>query len=258
MPLLELIDEVQRVTGYPVVSRLARPGEMEKGCTSCLETGSPENPFHSLLIAESVVPFQRFQVGMQSLMILLKYHEGKTLELLPNPVKVSAMKKALTNGKTIESLEARVVPTLLQSLLEQLNSQPIEILSFYLIAKRCPELEGERRLALAELSKELVAGALNPVPMRLMVPPDIYNRNFAMNAALAWAIRDIAGDAQALDAFRLLGFDEQGRKLWSVLQVLSNDSSVRNFYRVAVDTWGRLLKMGDWYTWDSKPAKKNI
>lgn len=253
MALSDLIEKVRKVTGYPVVSKLEK--SLGQDVTSCLQTGSPENPVHVVLISESVVPFQNFQLGVQCLLILLKYKDGRLLEIAPNPVRVTALQNQLTSGHSIQSLEARMVPEMLGVLLEQLNSMPIEIIAMYLMKERAPELEPERQLAAGALAKALIAGAIDPVPMRRIVPQEIYSRNFSMNAALAWALADQGNQFQPLHEFRRLGFSDSGRKLFAALQVLAQDKNVSDFYKLSVDTWAGLLKMQDWYFWDSKPAR---
>jgi len=144
---------------------------------------------------------------------------------------------------------ARTAEMLVQGLLHQLRSQPMELYVIEYCAKECPGLK-EMQAACVEQSLRRGSESLRP-NIRDMAPPDIFAKSAAMTAALAIQWARISGSRTATIPYRSLGFLDEGERLFKLYTDAPGTASERCVS--VVDLWAEHLKLRTLYRWQYVP-----
>ena len=243
----KMIQLVEEQTGYRVsVDLISGIHEHAR-----MISARPANPVHMISVNETQRAFGDYIVAVQC---------GILLVLWSDPQKVPAM--ALKEGATtsladrwaglepLASLPAdvsnKVARHYVEGLVKQVQSMPLEIGVAKLVFEKCPALREAQaesfRAQLQNLSQVFTAKVKDSAPV------EVFQKNVAMNAALALGWSKISGDRIALLPYESTGHLESGKKLFAALQAVSLlDSSA---YTGVVDAWARTLSLEGLYRWD--------
>ena len=140
----------------------------------------------------------------------------------------------------------KVASFYVQGLVKQVQSMPLEISVAKLVFEKCPSLRPLQaesfRAQLQSLSQVFSA------KVKESAPSEVFEKNVAMNAALALGWSEISGERIALMPYESTGHLEAGKKLIALLQDAPVVDSIT--YTAAVDAWARALSLDALYRWD--------
>jgi len=163
--------------------------------------------------------------------------------------KVDKIVETISKAKEVSKLpitaRSQHVKMLVQGILNQLVSAPMEIMAFEMCHELCPSLREIERETVQMNLREMTA-SLSP-HIREQVPEEIFNKNAYMNAAFTMAWADKTGDKTALIPFETLGFSAHGEELMKAYRNIPSESDQR--FALVVDAWAELLNMKGWYQW---------
>ena len=247
-----MIDLVERQTGYrvtvDVISGIHEHAQMI--------SARPEAPAHIIRVHADRRQHADYIVAVQCGMLLL---------LWSNPTKVPGMafEKAKCDylagkwakTKQLATLQDRRCRTdvagqtanfYVKSLLMQLNSTPLEIRVANLCYESCPSL---RDMQAESFNAHLrsISEVFSP-KIKALAPQDAFQKNVAMNAALALNWARLSGSRLCLMPYESTGHIDAGQKLFDVVDTATAHTS-ENHMRT-VDAWAEQLSLRTLYRWE--------
>ena len=248
--LQRLMDRVKAQTGYPV----SITGDSEMSTHSRMVAATPAQPVHAVFVNPKQERFGDYLVALQCAMLLAKWAEpGKVANFTIRSDKLDYVaekiaKKVEGKGMDADS-SAQYADMVVRSLLQQLNSLPLQMLSIEFLRESCPELSASQgglsgRQELQDMSKVLAK------EIKDFSPAEIYERNVAMNAAFALFWSRLAGDSVCALPYKVMGYAAKGERLLAAYDAIDKSSPAR--HRAVVDAWSNELKMQYWYEWKAR------
>jgi hypothetical protein len=210
----------------------------------------PGSPFHLIRVNSAQRKYADYVVAAQCGMLLVLWSDpARVPELVPDQAKCDYWGKRWAGSKQLAVLPResalKMAGLCVQSLIQQVYSLPLEIRVARICFERCPGLrEMQEEKLTAHLRK--LSGAFS-AKTRKQVPPDVFEKNVTMNAALAKAWAELADSKLPVIPYEATGYLEKGADLLAVLDDLPEDTS-ENLVK-AVDAWAAKLGMGSLFRW---------
>jgi hypothetical protein len=240
---------VKERTGYPVS---VTPLENQSSHVS-MRSATRDTPAHAIFPNPLYERFANYLVATQCAMILFKWADPEGVsDFIVNDQKADLLKRKIVGTFPAQAMPAatakQYAESLVNGLVLQLTSSPLEILSVDWCFREYPELRVEQEAYVNAHLRELSA-TLAP-NIRKMTPREIYDRAVPMNAAytLRWA--DLSGERVGLLPYETLGFVKPARDLLNDLESIPSDAP--DVYRRSVDAWAARLDLIGWYRWNPR------
>jgi hypothetical protein len=242
-----IVEQVEQQTGYRVAVDLIS-GIHEH---AQMISARPESPVHIIRVNASQRSFADYIVAVQCGMLLILWSDpqkGPSLSLEASVCsRLSAHWAALPPLNSLDSGTAeKMAKFYVEGLVKQVRSMPLEICVAQLVFAKCPglrPLQAESfRAQLQSLSQVFTA------KVKDSAPSEVFQKNVAMNAALALGWSDISGERIALLPYESTGHLEAGKKLFALLQAAPILDSTA--YTAVVDAWARALSLEGLYHWE--------
>ena len=248
--LQKLMERVKAATGYPV----SITGDSEMATHSRMVAATAAQPVHAVFVNPKQERFGDYLVALQCAMLLAKWAEpGKVANFTIRSDKLDYVAEKIAKkveGKGLDAQSsAQYARMVAQSLLQQLNSLPLQMLSIEFLRETCPVLSVEQgalsgRQELQDMSKVLDR------QIKDFSPAEIYERNVAMNAAFALFWSRLAGDSVCVLPYKVMGYAAKGERLLAAYDGIDKASPSR--HRAAVDAWAAELTIQNWYEWKAR------
>jgi hypothetical protein len=133
-----------------------------------------------------------------------------------------------------------------EGLLKQLHSEPLEIRVVNLCFDSCPSLrDSQAELLTAHLRG--ISGAFSP-KVRDRSPQEAFQKNMAMNAALALNWARLSGSRLCLLPYESTGYIDAGQKLLDAVDAEPGQTSANHLR--TVDSWAGQLSLRTLYQWE--------
>jgi hypothetical protein len=141
---------------------------------------------------------------------------------------------------------AKTASFYVESLLRQVNSTPLEIRVANLCYESCPSL---REMQAASFTAHLrqVSEVFSP-KIKALAPPVAFQKNVAMNAALALNWARLSGSQLCLLPYESTGHVDAGQRLLDAIDAAPEQTS-GNHMRT-VDVWAEQLSLRTLYRWE--------
>ena len=242
-----MLDLVEQQTGYRVsvdlISGIHEHAQMI--------SARPENPVHMIRVNATQRAFADYIVAVQCGILLVLWSDPQNVPAMVLEERTATDLAARWAGLApLASLPAEISNKVsrhyVEGLVKQVQSVPLEISVAKLVFEKCPALREAQaeslRAQLQNLSQVFTAKVKDSAPV------EVFQKNVAMNAALALGWSEISGDRIALLPYESTGHLESGKKLFAALQGVSLlDSSA---YTGVVDAWARTLSLEGLYRWN--------
>jgi hypothetical protein len=242
----QIIDRVEQTTGYRVTIDVI-DGIHE---SAQMISARPESPVHLIRVNSEQRRYADYIVAVQCGMLLVLWSDPTRVpELAPDQEKCDYWGKRWSQSKQLASLPQgsalRMASFYLQGLIQQLQSMPLEIRVARLCFETCPGLRGMQEEMFTTHLRKL--SELFSPDIRQQAPPEVFDRNVAMNAALAKACGDLVGSRLPLIPYVATGYLERGEQLLAAVDALPEPTSENHVK--AVDSWAGQLGMGSLFHW---------
>lgn len=210
----------------------------------------PGNPFHLIRINSEQKRYADYIVAVQCGMLLILWSDPTHVpELVPEQGKCDYWGKKWAASKQLASLPRESATKMgdfyLRGLIQQVYSLPLEIRVARLCFENCPGLrEMQEENLTAHLRK--LSEVFSP-KIRQQIPPDVFDKNVTMSAALAKAWGELVDSRLPVIPYEATGYLEKGEKLLAVIDNLP-EKKASNFVK-NVDSWADQLGMGSLFRW---------
>jgi len=210
----------------------------------------PGNPFHLIRINSEQRRYADYIVAVQCGMLLVLWSDPTNVpELVPEQAKCDYWGKRWAGSKQLASLPResamKMAGFYLQGLIQQVYSLPLEIRVARICFENCPGLREMQEEKLTSHLRKL-SEVFSP-KIRQQVPPDVFDKNVTMNAALAKAWSELTDSRLPIIPYEATGYLEKGAKLLAAIDDLPENKAenlVKN-----VDLWADQLGMSSLFRW---------
>jgi hypothetical protein len=190
-------------------------------------------------------------------MILTKWSDPtKVPDFAVNIEKVSyEIDKCCKNRKLSKfppDIARQYTTNIVNGLLHQLLSFPVQMIAINIIRKEFPGLNDIMKIAVNNEIQELHQSL--DLKIRQLTPEDIFEKNASMNAALTLNWSRISDQQHLLVPFKAIEVLEKGEYLLKLFDSVPVTDAQR--YTKTVDMWAGHLKMVSLYTWKFRNEKK--
>lgn len=242
-----MIDLVELQTGYrvtvDVISGIYEHAQMI--------SARPEAPAHIIRVSADRRQHADYIVAVQCGMLLMLWSD-------PTKVPGMAFEKSKCDylaGKWAKTKQLSVLPAetatttanfYLEGLLKQLSSTPLEIRVANLCFESCASL---RDMQAESFNAHLrgISGAFSPT-IKQRAPQEVFQKNVAMNAALALNWARLSGSRLCLLPYESTGNVDAGQKLLDAVDAATAQTS-ENHMRT-IDAWADQLSLRALYRWE--------
>jgi hypothetical protein len=244
--LEQLFDQVKTATGYPVTVS----GDSDMGTHSRLASASPQRPVHTIFVNPAFERFGDYLVAVQCAMLVIKWaNPAEVVDFIVRQEKLSYLidkfaKKSDGRGMP-RSSAVQYATMIVNGLLLQLNSLPLQMMSIEMVHRLCPSLADQGRMSGRQELQDM-SRSLSP-DVRAHAPDAIFNSSASMNAAFALFWSKLAGDTVCILPYKVQGFLSNGQRLLAAYEAADQASFSR--HRDVVDAWAKILSMETWYQW---------
>ena len=249
--LQKVISLVEERTGF----RVSVTPKPDLPTHASMQSATPAVPVHSIFINPKYENVANYLVAAQCAMLLLKWSDPeRVMDFCVDERFLKTFVTELGNRPPKEGMSEQQASAYTQmivgGLAHQLTSAPIQILAAQWCVNHCPGLWEEQRVSMVREIRELADGLAPRI--KLITPPEVFDRNAAMNAAytLWWA--ELVEETQATLPYETLGYLGKGRELLDALQAVGTADKRR--YQAVVDSWAAILDMEKWYKWVAHPT----
>lgn len=242
--MLQLVEEK---TGYRVhVDMISGIHEHAR-----MISARPGNPVHMIRVNSTQQAFADYIVAVQCGMLLILWsNPSKVPSLVLEEHPAAEQTERWARMEPLTSMPADVSKKLgrfyVEGLVKQVQSMPLEIGVAKMVFEKCPSLRDAQaesfRAQLQNLSQVFTP------KVKDSGPAEVFQKNVAMNAALALGWSEISGDRIALLPYESTGHLESGKNLYAVLKTASPLDSAT--YTGVVDSWARSLSLEGLYQWE--------
>jgi hypothetical protein len=244
-----MIDLVERQTGYrvtvDVISGIYEHAQMI--------SARPEAPAHFIRVNADYRQHADYIVAVQCSMLLvlwsgaanvpgMAFEKSKCDYLADKWAKTKPLADLPTDSAAAKA-QARFY---VEGLLKQLNSGPLEIRVANLIYASCPSLR-DMQAELLNTQLRGISEAFSP-KIKDRVPPEVFQKNVSMNAALALNWTRLSGSRLCLLPYESTGYIGVGQKLLDAVDSEPDQTSMNHMR--TVDSWAGQLSLRSLYQWE--------
>ena len=242
-----MIDLVERQTGYrvtvDVISGIYEHAQMI--------SARPGAPGHLIRVNVDYRQHADYIVAVQCGMLLLLWSDPANVPGMAfEKAKCHYLADKWAKTKQLADLPADSAVAkarfYMEGLLKQVNSGPLEIRVANLIFASCPSLR-DMQAELLNTQLRGISEAFSP-KIKDRVPPEVFQKNVSMNAALALNWARLSGSRLCLLPYESTGYTGTGQKLLDAVDAEPGQTSA-NHLRI-VDSWAGQLAMRTLYQWE--------
>ncbi len=250
----KMMQHVEKTTGYRV-SVGSGTGFLSY---ARMTTATPQSPVHRIDVNQKNAAIGDYIVALQCAMILIKWSNPERIPVsMINEEKVHyQIEKCIKNRKLFslpQHAALQFSSNIINGLVQQLLSLPIEMIAVKICQEECPSLEGMMDKALNNEIQE-IHQSLRP-DIKQLTPEDIFEKNATMNAAFALNYSRISRSQHALMPFMAEGILDKGKELLKIYDDQLGTYSEK--YINTVDEWAQRLKMATLYSWEYRRAEND-
>jgi len=242
-----MIDLVERQTGYrvtvDVISGIHEHAQMI--------SARPEAPAHIIRVNADLRQRADYIVAVQCGMLLVLWSDPTNvpgLMLVDEQCNLLASKWSKTKQLSAMPAEKalKTANFYVESLIRQVSSNPLEIHVANLCYESCPSL---REMQAESFNAHLrgISEAFSP-KIKEIAPNDVFQKNMAMNAAVALNWARLSGSRMCLLPYESTGLIDAGQKLLDVIDAAPEHTSENNMR--TVDAWAEELSLRALYRWE--------
>ena len=252
-PREQLVATVEQTTGYKVViDTVEGIGEDAQ-----MISARPELPVHTIRVSKAKLHHADYIVANQCAMLLRIWAESARIPVFsPVAGKVSYFAGRTANSKPLSQLPVKVAQevamNLVQGLLHQVRSMPLEILTVRDCRELCPDLHDMQAEAV-ESQLRLLSHILAP-RIRSIAPDQIWRNNVSMNAAFALNWSGLSGSPLAMLPYESAGFSQIAAKLLG--EVNAKSAKTTEAYTQLVDSWAEQVGLRTLYKWEYRNGRQ--
>ena len=241
-----MIASVEEATGYRVTIDVI-DGIQEN---AQMISARPGNPVHLIRVNSAHRRYADYIVAVQCGMLLVMWSDPtKVPALVLDQQKCDYWSKRWSGSKQMESMPRdsalRMANLYLQGLIQQVQSLPMEIRVARICFENCPGLREMQHEMLSTHLRNLTE-ILAP-KIKQQVPAELFDKNVAMNAAIAKAWGVLSDSRLPTIPYEAIGYLEKGENLLAVLDALPENTS-ENHVKV-VNAWADQLGMSSLFSW---------
>ena len=242
-----LIDLVERQTGYrvtvDVISGIYEHAQMI--------SARPGAPAHVIRVNADYRQHADYIVAVQCGMLLVLWSDStKVPGMAFEKSKCGYLADKWAKTKPLADLPADGAAAkarfYVEGLLKQLNSGPLEIRVANLCFASCPSLR-DMQAELLNTQLRGISEAFSP-KIKDRVPPEVFQKNVSMNAALALNWARLSGSRLCLLPYESTGYIGAGQKLLDAVDSDLDQTSVNHLR--TVDSWAGQLSLRTLYQWE--------
>jgi hypothetical protein len=242
-----MMDLVERQTGYrvtvDVISGIYEHAQMK--------SARPGAPVHLIRVNVDHRQHADYIVAAQCAMLLVMWSDpAKVPGMAFEKSKCDYLADKWARTKQLAVLPADNAAAMakyyVEGLLKQLHSEPLEIRVVNLCFESCPSLrDSQAELLTAHLRG--ISGAFAP-KVRDRAPQEAFQKNMAMNAALALNWARLSGSRLCLLPYESTGYIDAGQKLLDAVDAEPDPTSANHLQ--TVDSWAGQLALRTLYQWE--------
>lgn len=244
-----LIEAVEKTTGYKVIV------DTVEGISDDAQmiSARPEMPIHSIRVNKTKLPYADYIVAVQCAMLLRLWSNPTRIPVFsPNTDKVHFFADRMAKSKPLKQFPARTaIETarhLVQGLLHQLRSAPMEIQTVCDCRTQCPELV-DMQTDSVEAYLRLLSKNFAP-NIRSIAPDQTWKNSVSMNSAYALNWSGITGSTLPMLPYQSAGFAEIAGTLLTEINTRPDKTS--ETYTQIVDAWAGRLGLNTLYKWECR------
>ena len=243
----KLIDKVEKVTGYRVsigsVNGINGYAQMI--------TATENKPMHIININQSYAHVGDYVVALQCAMLLAKWTDPKRIPVfVTNQIKVSYQIEKASRNKKLQNFPIEIArqyaSQIINGLIHQLLSQPIEMISIDICRRECPSLSSMMSMTIRNEIQEFHQ-VFKP-EIKKITPEEIFVKNVSMSAAFTLNWSRISGEENLLVPFIAANVLEEGKELLKIYDSVHAEDPRR--YLKTVNLWAEKLNMTSFYKWE--------
>jgi hypothetical protein len=210
---------------------------------------------HRIDVNEKYHKLGDYIVAVQCAMLLVKWaNPEKIASFVVRDEKMNYLVDKYSKHTALSKLPSDAVRQyarlIAHGLMNQLQSQPIEMMAIAYCRQNCPGLVDLQNEAVVASLREATA-SLSP-QIRETSPPEVFEKNATMNAAFAINWARLTGSDVAVLPFKTLGFYEKGQDLFRIYETIPDNDPDR--YVKNVDGWAQMLQLVSLYEWRYRKA----
>jgi hypothetical protein len=245
-----LIALVEQETGYRVTlgTTDTAVGDAE------MVSAAAAHPAHVINVSSRSLAVADYITAVQCVMLLTMWSHPRGVpqfQLVDEKIRYAVGKVGRWKGlsrypKHMVDVTARAMFT---GLLHQLLSTPSELLGIEYCYRECKSLRQQQADAV-NASIRRNTQSLTP-QVRELAPPDLYERNQSMCAALARFWCDLIGSEVAMLPYKSIGMDKKAEVLLAHWRESAGSLGERSV--ATVDKWADWMGLRSFYTWGFRP-----
>lgn len=243
----QLIEAVEKTTGFKVVvdtiDGISEDAQMI--------SARPEMPIHSIRVSKTKLPYADYIVAVQCAMLIRLWSNPRSIPVFsPFAEKVCYRADRMAQSKPLNQFTAKIaIETslqLVQGLLHQLRSMPIEIQTIRDCRTQCPDLFD---MQTDSVEAQLRMSSENFAPkIRSIAPDQTWKNSVSMNSAYALNWSGISGSTLPMLPYQSAGFADTAATLLAEINTRSDKTS--EAYTQIVDAWAGHLGLNTLYKWE--------
>lgn len=248
-----MIEKVEQITGYKV----SIGSGVGFSNYAQMVTASLQKPMHVITVNQNYSKIGDYIVALQCAMILAKWTDPRKIpNFAVNDEKLSYQIDKCIKDKKLQKfppdIARQFATTVVNGLLHQLLSLPVEMIAINICRKECQGLNDIMETAINNEIQELHK-SLSP-KIRQITPDNVFNKNAAMNAAFTLNWSRISGKQHIMVPFKTIEIIDEGEDLLNIYDDILNSNV--EIYTKVVDGWAQKLKLATLYEWTYKDEKK--
>jgi len=242
----KLIARVEEKTGYRVTVDTAS-GIYEH---AQMLSAQPESPAHLIRVNDKHLHHADYIVAVQCWILLILWSDPQQVPAMAaNHSECRTLVDRWVKAKQLSQYPpdtaAQTSKFCVESLLNQLNSMPLEIRVANLCFEFCPRL---REMQIESFNAHLRRiSEVFSAKIKDQTPSEAFEKNVAMNAALALNWARISGSRICLLPYESTGNIEAGKRLLDTLDEIAGQTS--ECHVRTVDAWAEQLSLRSLYIW---------
>ena len=241
-----LLNQVEEQTGYRVTI-----GTTDKAIGDAeMITAANGHPVHLINVSDRKLSFSDYIIAVQCSMILTMWSHPDGVpqfRTFPEKINNAAREAANFSGLSIisKSQALQMVTSMFNGLMHQLLSTPSELIALEYCYNECPSL---RQMQAEAVNANLRRNTESLKPeIKTITPPDIYEKNQIMCAALARFWCGVTNSMLPSIPYQSIGVDYRGNLL--LQKFLKAEGSLGERSVSVVDAWAMDLELHDYYEW---------
>ena len=249
----QMVASVEQTTGYKAiiewVEGIAEDAQM-------ITARPPELTNHTIRVSRAQRRYTDYIVANSCALLLRFWAEPARIPVFkPLTEKVNYLAGRTAGSKPLSQhpamLAQEIGMRLVQGLLQQVLSMPLEILAVRDCWEWCPDLRDMQAKA-AQCQLRRMSDILRQIGS--IAPDEISRSHTSMNAAFALNWSQLLGDSRAMLPYESAGLAEIAAKLLGLVH--ANGAKTTDSYTRMVDAWAEQVGLRTLYAWEYRDGRK--